>query len=234
MTYNNYFKLRNINENFYKNYKVPNYILKIIKDNNIKKILDFGCGIGQLVKALKEKNIDIVGMDNSDQAIQIGKKNGIDIIKVNNLDEEKENYKNKFDLIIISHVLEHQKKNEMKVFLSNLKYMLKNEKYLLTIVPNAQSLTGVYWRYEDFTHEFLFTSGSLFYLLSENGFENIKFLDIYATSKLNYPLKIIRYLVIRIYELFHQMFLKITGNSYHSGSKNIFTYEIKCLSKKIK
>ena len=55
MTYNNYFKLRNINENFYKNYKVPKYILKIIKDNNIKKILDFGCGIGQLVKSTQRK-----------------------------------------------------------------------------------------------------------------------------------------------------------------------------------
>ena len=122
----------------------------------------------------------------------------------------------------------------MSIFLKNLKYMLKENKYLLTIVPNAQSITGVYWRYEDFTHEYLFTSGSLNYLLKDNGFDEIKFLDIYATSKIKPLFKVIRYSTIKIYEILNSIFLKITGNSYHITSKNIFTYEIKCLSKKTK
>ena len=128
--------------------------------------------------------------------------------------------------------IEHQKKEMMDTFLSHLKYMIKNNKFLLAIVPNAQSLTGSYWRYEDFTHETLFTSGSLRYVLIKNGFSNIKFLDIYATSKLNVIFKLIRYLTIKIYGLVHKIFLKITGNSYHNFSEDIFTYEIKCLCQK--
>ena len=234
MTYNNYFKLRKIDDNFYQNYQIPNFILKIIKEKNIKKILDYGCGTGQLINALMQKNIDVTGMDASDEAVNIGKKNGLNIIKINNLDEEKKNYENTFDLIIISHVLEHQKKNEMANLLNNLRYMLKENQYLLTIVPNAQSITGAYWRYEDFTHEYLFTTGSLNYLLCDNNFDKIEFIDIYATSNLNFINKIIRYLAIKMYETLHLSFLKITGNSYHLSSKNIFTYEIKCLAKKIK
>jgi len=234
VTYNNYFKLRNIDENFYQNYQVPNFILKLIKEKKIKKILDYGCGTGQLINALKDKNIDVTGMDVSDEAIETGKKNGLDIIKINNMDEQKKNYKNTFDLIIISHVLEHQRKNEMANLLNNLRYMLKENQYLLTIVPNAQAITGAYWRYEDFTHEYIFTTGSLNYLLHDNNFTELKFLDIYATSNLNFINKIIRFSAIKIFEIFHLSFLKITGNSYHSFSKNIFTYEIKCLAKKVK
>ena len=234
MTYNHYFKLRNIDENYYKNFKTPNFIIDLIKKKKIKKILDYGCGTGQLVKSLKNQGFEVLGMDSSNEAVEIGKKNGINIIKINDLETEKQNFKNEFDLIIISHVLEHQKKEKMSKFLNNLKYMLKDQCYLLTIVPNAQAITGVYWRYEDFTHEYLFTSGSLYYLLLENDFDEIEFIDIYATSKLNILSKIIRYSTIKLYEFFHTIFLKITGNAYHHQSKNIFTYEIKCLSKKIK
>ena len=234
MTYNNYFKLRKIDDNFYQNYQIPNYILKLIKEKKIKKILDYGCGTGQLIKALKDKNIDVTGMDVSDEAIEIGKKNGLNIIKINNIDEQKKNFENTFDLIINSHILEHQKKNEMANLINNLRYMLKENQYLLTIVPNAQAITGVYWRYEDFTHEYLFTTGSLNYLLQDNNFTELEFLDIYATSNLNFVNKIIRFLAIKIFEIFHLSFLKVTGNSYHLFSKNIFTYEIKCLAKKVK
>ena len=76
-------------------------------------------------------------------------------------------------------------------------------------MPNAQAITGVYWRYEDFTHEYLFTSGSLYYLLLENDFDEIEFLDIYATSKLNLLFKIIRYSTIKFYEFFHTIFKKL-------------------------
>jgi SAM-dependent methyltransferase len=234
MTYNNYFQLRNIHKDFYDGFEIPNYLSDLIRDKKIKKILDYGCGTGQLVGALKKKDFEVYGMDSSDEAIKIGKKNNVDIIKINNLEFDKLEYEKSFDLIIISHVLEHQKKENMGIFLKNLKYMLKENKYLLTIVPNAQSFTGVYWRYEDFTHEYLFTSGSLNYLLKDNGFEEIKFLDIYATSKINPLFKVIRYSTIKIYEILNSIFLKITGNSYHITSKNIFTYEIKCLSKKTK
>ena len=70
------------------------------------------------------------------------------------------------------------------------------------MVPNAQAITGAYWRYEDFTHEQLFTTGSLYYVLLDNGFDEIKFLDIYATSNIRFPLNFIRFLSINASNLF--------------------------------
>ena len=232
MSYNKYFKLRNIQNSFYDNYKIPKYILKIIDEIKPKKILDYGCGNGQLVSELKKLNKDVIGMDSSDQAIETAKNNNLDIVKINNLNEDKKNHKNKYDLIIISHVLEHHKKEDMYELLNNLKYMLKDKKYILTMVPNAQAITGSYWRYEDFTHEYLFTTGSLYYVLSDSGFEEIEFLDIYATSDLKFPYNLLRFLSLKFYQFFNNILLKLTGNSYHEPSLDIFTYEIKCLSKK--
>ena len=110
--------------------------------------------------------------------------------------------------------------------------MLNDKKYLLCMVPNAQAITGAYWRYEDFTHEQLFTTGSLYYVLLDNGFDEIKFLDIYATSNIRFPLNFIRFLSIKLYGGIKNIILKLTGNSYHKSSQNIFTYEIKCIAKK--
>ena len=110
--------------------------------------------------------------------------------------------------------------------------MLNDKKYLLCMVPNAQAITGVYWRYEDFTHEQLFTTGSLYYVLLDNGFDEIKFLDIYATSNIRFPFNLIRFLSIKLYGGIKNLILKLTGNSYHEASQNIFTYEIKCIAKK--
>jgi SAM-dependent methyltransferase len=232
MSYNKYFKLRNIQNDFYHNYKVPQYILKLIDEIKPKKILDYGCGTGQLLKELKKLNHDVVGMDSSDEAITIAKEGGLEVIKIYNLDVDKIDHKNKYDLIIVSHVLEHQKKEDLYQFINNLKYMLNDKKYLLCMVPNAQAITGAYWRYEDFTHEQLFTTGSLYYVLLDNGFDEIKFLDIYATSNIRFPLNFIRFLSIKLYGGIKNIILKLTGNSYHKSSQNIFTYEIKCIAKK--
>lgn len=56
------------------------------------------------------------------------------------------------------------------------------------MVPNAQSYTGAYWRYEDFTHNIMFTAGSSTYVLRSAGFENIEFLDPDGTMYMN-PVK---------------------------------------------
>ena len=52
-------------------------------------------------------------------------------------------------------------------------------------MPNGQSATGSYWAFEDFTHETLFTCGSLEYVLSEAGFVDVEFIDLKATAGLS-------------------------------------------------
>lgn len=232
MNNNIYFNLRNIKTDFYKQFQIPRYIENLLIANKVKFILDYGCGLGQLTTALHNKKYKVMAMDISNESSVELKKNKINFLKIYNLKYQKKKFKDKFDFIILSHVLEHQKKVGIIPFLKDLKFMLKKNGLLFIAVPNAQSLTGTYWRYEDFTHETLFTSGSLYYVLRASGFQNIKFIDIYATQNLNIIAGTLRLLTLKLFEIIFKIILKITGNGYHAPSKNIFTYEIKCVAKK--
>jgi cyclopropane fatty-acyl-phospholipid synthase-like methyltransferase len=69
--------------------KIPNLIISCIQEKNIKSILDFGCGKGNLVNSLKLKfpELEITGYDPS----------------FHNIDK----IENKVDMIISTDVLEH-------------------------------------------------------------------------------------------------------------------------------
>jgi 2-polyprenyl-3-methyl-5-hydroxy-6-metoxy-1,4-benzoquinol methylase len=232
MNNNKYFYLRNLKIDYYKNFQIPKYIENLLITNKIKSILDYGCGLGQLTTSLHNKKYNVMGMDTSNESLVELKKKKINFLKIKNLKTQKKKFKDKFDFIILNHVLEHQKKAEIISFLKDLKFMLKKNGLLFIAVPNAQALTGAYWRYEDFTHETIFTSGSLYYVLKASGFQHIKFIDIYATQNLNIITRTIRLFALKLIEIIHHIILKITGNGFHATSKNIFTYEIKCIAKK--
>jgi hypothetical protein len=99
------------------------------------------------------------------------------------------------------------------------------------MVPNAQSNTGAYWAYEDFTHHTLFTTGSIYYVLKSAGFDSIEFLDPQGTSNSGFAIKIIKRLFLKVYKLKKLFWNKVTSSSYHEPSPEIFTYELKVLAK---
>ena len=98
---------------------------------------------------------------------------------------------------------------------------------MLIAVPNAQSNTGSYWAYEDWTHTVLFTTGSLFYVLRAAGFANIEFIDIDCTLEISKIKALIRIFFLIIYKTQIRFWNIITGSSYHQPSLEIFSYEIK-------
>ncbi|WP_334089377.1 hypothetical protein [Helicobacter typhlonius] len=59
---NDYFQARGVNPQMYKNTKLPAYFKEVIESlPSQSKVLDFGCGFGQNLLALKEKNFDFSG-----------------------------------------------------------------------------------------------------------------------------------------------------------------------------
>ena len=220
----NYFQLRNVTPSKYDNFQVPFYIKRYLKSDDT--ILDFGCGFGQLIIALKNLNLDnVYGYDINREAEDYCKSKNINIFK------SLSDISIKFDVIIMSHVLEHIKKDEI---IETLKYirenLLKPQGKLFIIVPNAQANTGSYWRYEDWTHEILFTSGSIFFVAKAAGFDRIEFLDIDNTENLKLPKKIVKKFFLKIYKIKIRFWNKITSSAFHSESPNIFSFEIKVLA----
>jgi len=223
----NYFEYRNITENYYQNTQVPLWIKSEITNKDMK-ILDYGCGFGQILKALKKNNYkNIYGVDIEINAIESCRSNNL---KVEQLDLEnlKNPYEFKFDIIILSHIIEHIPKSEIintLAFIRN-EFLSANGK-LLIAVPNAQSNTDCYWAYEDWTHTTLFTSGSIYYVLKAAGFDKIDFLDIDCTLGSSKTKAIIRKFFLKLYKINKIFWNKITASAYHKSSPQIFSYEIK-------
>lgn len=224
---NNYFKYRNISENNYRDSSLPLWIQNEIEEKNAN-ILDYGCGFGQNLIALKNSGFtNIYGVDIEVNAIQSCRNNNL-IVEQLDLEDLKNPYEYKFDIIILSHIIEHIPKSEIINTLTFIKneFLSENGK-LLIAVPNAQSNTDCYWAYEDWTHTTLFTSGSIYYVLKAAGFDKIEFLDIDCTLGSSKIKSIIRKFFLTIYKLNQNFWNKVTASAYHQPSLQIFSFEIK-------
>lgn len=232
MLQKDYFELRNISKEAYATYYPPAYLLDILTDS-AARILDFGCGYGQLILTLRKigfKNIE--GADINSVVIQYLGGLNIDVHDLANDREFYDSHEGSYDFVIMSHVLEHFPKNEIIEQLKRIRKLIKAGGALIVMVPNAQSNTGCYWAYEDFTHELLFTAGSLQYVLKSAGFSNISFIDPDCTAGIKSKvLRVVRRFFLILYRQNTIFWNRVTGSAYHAPSPQIFSYEIKALAR---
>jgi len=150
----------------------PSKLAKYISSNYFKKdnssLLDVGCGRGDLLRAFKDLNFFVEGVDLSSEAADLCKP-----IKVKNYDLENPDLKidNTYDYIFSKSVIEHI--NKPLNFLRNCKALLNNNGKLLIMTP---SWFHFHWGpfYLDFTHKTPFTIRSLKNALELSGFKNVK------------------------------------------------------------
>jgi 2-polyprenyl-3-methyl-5-hydroxy-6-metoxy-1,4-benzoquinol methylase len=228
-----YFKNRNIPTNYYINCGLQGYLKHKLPDNKESKILDIGCGFGQTLISLGNAGYtDLHGIDISDEAVTICLGLGLNVQKINDIVSYAETSKSKYDVIIMSHVLEHIEKQAIVNTLRNIKQGLMNPKAsLIVMVPNAQSNTGCYWAYEDFTHTTLFTAGSLYYVLKSAGFETVEYIDPLGTEGHRFYWQWLIKSFLHFYRLKIKFWNFVTQSSFHGPSPQIFTYEIKVIAK---
>jgi cyclopropane fatty-acyl-phospholipid synthase-like methyltransferase len=107
-------------ENFGKRKKLPKFLDSIIDFNKPKSILDFGCGTGSLVGALRNKysEIQIEGYDPGNEKFS------------NTFENEK------FDLIISTDVLEHIEPLNLDPTLNFLKLKSNKFYHLIALSPS--------------------------------------------------------------------------------------------------
>lgn len=119
----------------YKGYLNP-YLIKHIPDKSL--ILDIGCSNGSQGKYLREKkNCIVYGVDISRQAIKEAKKN-LDKAVVMDIAKDNLPFKEKFDVIIFSDILEHLA--WPKKVIEKLKKHLKKDGLIVAAVPNVANL----------------------------------------------------------------------------------------------
>ena len=115
-----------------------NYIVNLLKEKENIKILDFGCNTGYFLKIIKDKypsaGFDLYGADINKYALKYARKKYPDFnfFEIDNDFFEK----GKFDVVILSHVLEHIKeRNEM---VANLVKLFKKNGELIVAVPQER------------------------------------------------------------------------------------------------
>lgn len=233
MEQDDYFAWRNVNPTTYKNYKIPAYLRNALSSTGTDaSILDFGCGFGQLLNALGKAGYShIEGADINPAAIAHLRNLSMVVHNLEELTNFYEDFAERYDYVVMSHVLEHFPKEEAIPQLTRVRRLLKPGGALIIMVPNAQSNTGCYWAYEDFTHYTLFTAGSLYYVLRAAGFTQVEFIDVDCNAGVMPLVAVVRKGLLAIYRLNLLFWNMVTGSAFHAPSPRIFSYEIKALAR---
>jgi 2-polyprenyl-3-methyl-5-hydroxy-6-metoxy-1,4-benzoquinol methylase len=119
-------------------FKRLDFIVNTIKELNKPdlKILDIGCGNGNISLALGSLGYNVTGVDIDQTSIENARKlNTFKNVKFDLLDANAFNVKEEFDAIVCSEVLEHLDKPEDLV--KSIFCILKKEGVLIATVPNG-------------------------------------------------------------------------------------------------
>lgn len=109
-----YFEARRVKPEIYENYILPKYLVKELPEKKDASILDIGCGLGQTLKSLKKMSYtNIYGIDIDSPAVKHCNEEGLNVSLIKDLTEYFENSIQKFDFIIMQHLIEHLKKEDM-------------------------------------------------------------------------------------------------------------------------
>lgn len=185
------------------------YNLKSFFGKNVSKksnILDLGCGYGSFLYFLESyqyKNVS--GVDISSEELGVCR----NFFKSYTFYQEDifefmHRTKEKFDVIYLSHVLEHIKKDKLFEFLEGIKNILKDDGYFVIVVPNSAAyFNAAANRYGDLTHELGFTELSLRQLFMVAKFRHIEIRNFFGIG--NILLNIVRKVTLFAFELFIQV-----------------------------
>lgn len=169
-------------------------------------ILDLGCGYGSFLYFLQSHQYgNVTGVDLSTEEINLCNKffKSYKFFQADIFDYIN-NTKDKFDVIYLSHVLEHIKKERVVEFLESVKNILTTNGFFILIVPNSAAyFNSAANRYGDLTHEVGFTDKSLKQVLMTAGFSSIEIENYFGVG--NFWLNIARKATFFLFGIFIQI-----------------------------
>ena len=137
--------------------KLINDNLLIMNLNENVRLLEVGCGTGLVISNFKNISVNITGIDYSEAAIQVARKNnlGIDFYVVDIMDSNKikEILKPPYNIIISTEVIEHIKNK--KKFLLNIHSLLASNGFCIITTPNLEKCQNYGVRGFQFREDFL-------------------------------------------------------------------------------
>jgi len=134
--------------------------------------LDVGCGRGYALEWLRSLGYsNLTGVDADSEQVAFAVARGLSVTYVEDTVEFLQSRASTCEAVLLMDVLEHVAPSAQPPLLAAIHAALRPGGILLCTVPNAASPLASFWRFADYTHETLFTSESLEFLLTQMGFE---------------------------------------------------------------
>lgn len=122
------------------------YFLEKVKDNKRYKLLDYGCFEGRQMPLFAACGYEVEGYEINEKASEVARNKGL-IVHGGDLKEFVEKKSGYYDVIILSHVIEHLKNPKETIY--NISKLLKESGEIKVSCPNYYSyyrlLFGEYW-----------------------------------------------------------------------------------------
>ncbi|MHA1757745.1 MAG: class I SAM-dependent methyltransferase [Promethearchaeota archaeon] len=136
-----YWTSSKISQSFYTQYSVYQFCRDIIKKNNIKTVLDIGCGPAtKLMKLIYPICPNIYGIDKGKIIHYCKRRYGLNTFFEIDLEHLKKTLNHKFDLIICADVIEHLKNPDNLI--NFIKKHTHNNTYIIISTPERDILRG--------------------------------------------------------------------------------------------
>jgi 2-polyprenyl-3-methyl-5-hydroxy-6-metoxy-1,4-benzoquinol methylase len=155
------------------------YVLPRLPRQPGARVLDVGCGAGDLVAFLQRNGYaNAEGVDVSAEQVALAAERGVRNVRQGDLFEHLGANSAGYDAIIALDVLEHFETDEILDVLDAIAAALAPGGVLVARVPNAESPFFGRYRYGDLTHGLAFTTRSLRQAFSVAGFSGAEFFPV--------------------------------------------------------
>jgi 2-polyprenyl-3-methyl-5-hydroxy-6-metoxy-1,4-benzoquinol methylase len=134
------------------------------------RVLDIGCGQGELVRLLAADGFDAYGVDVSPEQVEIARSAGLDRVELGDLHAYLASSRGQWDGVVATDVLEHLSRDEVVAAFDSVRAALRPGGVFVARAPNAVSPMGGHTMFGDLTHETWFTARSVSQLAAVAGF----------------------------------------------------------------
>ena len=189
-----------------KNYSIRKKVRLINSLSGSKgKLLDIGCGTGDLLSACEKDGWDISGVEPSKKARELALNKivsgGSILNDINDISSEQHN---SFHVITMWHVLEHVP--NLSAYIEKLKKLLVSDGYLIVAVPNFKSYDAKHYKefwaaYDVPRHLWHFSEKSIKHIFSQHDFEVVDTLPL----------------------IFDSFYVSLLSEKYKTGKSNLFS-----------
>jgi 2-polyprenyl-3-methyl-5-hydroxy-6-metoxy-1,4-benzoquinol methylase len=191
------------------------------------RILDIGCGDGKFLFFLQQNGYKgIEGLELSSQQAEEARKHvKCPIHVVEDTTTFLRAHPSTYKMITMNDVLEHIPKRETVRLLTAILGAIQPGGNVVINVPQVSGLTSIFCRYNDFSHETIFTEMSLKQVLSLAGFPDIRFI------RQKWPIKWTpRHLAYRLARLLWYGILKMIYTIESPGERHPRTFQVRLVA----